>query len=99
MDNRWPLPCIYPPRKPIARDDMKTANNNLSRSSKLILTILVLLSIAARAQEVVTRQIVVSIPDRKLAVIENGEIVKVYPVAVGAEDSPSPAGSFVIVNR
>ena len=78
---------------------MKMTNNNLSRTGKLILTLLVLLSIGARAQEVVTRQIVVSIPDRKLAVIENGEVVKVYPVAVGAEDSPSPAGSFVIVNR
>jgi lipoprotein-anchoring transpeptidase ErfK/SrfK len=78
---------------------MQTANNKLSRSSKLILTILVLLSIAARAQETVARQIVVSIPDRKLAIIENGEVVKVYPVAVGADNSPSPTGSFVIVNR
>ena len=78
---------------------MQTANNKLSRTSKLILSVLVLLSICARAQETVTRQIVVSIPDRKLAIIENGEVVKVYPVAVGADNSPSPTGSFVIVNR
>ena len=78
---------------------MTTHDNNLSRTSKLILILLVLLSIGARAQEVVARQIVVSIPDRKLAVIENGEIVKVYSVAVGADESPSPTGSFMIVNR
>ena len=46
-----------------------------------------------------TRRIVVSIPDRKLALIENDRIVRVYPVAVGAAVSPSPVGTFTIVNR
>ena len=46
-----------------------------------------------------TRRIVVSIPDRKLALIENDRIVRVYAVAVGAEVSPSPVGTFTIVNR
>ena len=46
-----------------------------------------------------TRRIVVSIPDRKLALIENDRIVSVYPVAVGAQVSPSPVGTFSIVNR
>jgi len=45
------------------------------------------------------RRIVVSIPDRKLALLENGRVVKIYPVAVGAEASPSPAGEFKIVHR
>ena len=45
------------------------------------------------------RRIVVSIPDRKLALIENDQIVVVYPVAVGAAASPSPVGTFTIVNR
>jgi lipoprotein-anchoring transpeptidase ErfK/SrfK len=45
------------------------------------------------------RRIVVSIPDHKLALIENGEIVRIYPVAVGAPVSPSPVGTFSIVNR
>ena len=40
------------------------------------------------------RRIVVSIPDRKLALLENGRVVKIYPVAVGTEVSPSPAGEF-----
>jgi lipoprotein-anchoring transpeptidase ErfK/SrfK len=45
------------------------------------------------------RRIVVSIPDRKLALIEDDQIVSVYPVAVGASVSPSPAGTFSIVAR
>jgi lipoprotein-anchoring transpeptidase ErfK/SrfK len=45
------------------------------------------------------RRLVVSIPDRKLALIENDEIVTVFVVAVGAAASPSPTGTFMIVNR
>ena len=48
---------------------------------------------------VMTRRVVVSIPDRKLAVIENNEVVQVFPVAVGAQATPSPVGTFTIVNR
>ena len=46
-----------------------------------------------------TRRVIVSIPDRKLALVENGRIVSVYPVAVGAPISPSPVGIFSIINR
>ena len=45
------------------------------------------------------RKIVVSIPHRKLAVFEDGKVHKIYPVAVGAENSTSPTGSFVIKTR
>lgn len=45
------------------------------------------------------RQVIVSIPDRKLAVIENGTVIRVFPVAVGAAVRPSPTGAFLIVNR
>ncbi|MBZ5542917.1 MAG: L,D-transpeptidase [Acidobacteriia bacterium] len=45
------------------------------------------------------RRIVVSIPDRELALIEDGRVLKVYPVAVGTRGTPSPAGQFKIVNR
>src|SRR5262245_45116632 len=45
------------------------------------------------------RRLVVSIPDRKLALIENDELVQVYQVAVGASTSPSPVGTFTIVTR
>lgn len=50
----------------------------------------------ALAQE---RVIVVSIPDRKLALLENGRVVKTYPTAVGAAATPTPAGKFQIVNK
>ena len=64
------------------------------------LLILFLLALPVLAQQPSTqREIVVSIPDRKLALIENGEVLRVYPVAVGASVSPSPTGEFTIVNR
>ena len=46
-----------------------------------------------------SRKIVVSIPDRKLAVIENGRVRKIFHTAVGAPKSPSPVGSYTIVVR
>lgn len=45
------------------------------------------------------RQIVISIADRQLAVIESGQVIRTYPIAVGARGTPSPDGDFVIVNR
>jgi hypothetical protein len=66
--------------------------------------LLVVLASAAQAQQVEsqpkhTRVLVVSIPDRKLALLEDGVVVKVYPVAVGADVSPSPEVDFQIINR
>jgi lipoprotein-anchoring transpeptidase ErfK/SrfK len=46
-----------------------------------------------------TREIVVSLEDRKLALIENGKVLKVYPVAVGKPSTPSPIGTFTIERR
>ncbi len=45
------------------------------------------------------RKIIVSIADRKLALMENDRLVKSYPVAVGTPGAPSPAGEFKIANR
>jgi lipoprotein-anchoring transpeptidase ErfK/SrfK len=39
---------------------------------------------------------VVSIPERKLVLMEDGAVKKVYPVAVGKASTPSPAGRFTI---
>jgi lipoprotein-anchoring transpeptidase ErfK/SrfK len=47
----------------------------------------------------VRRVVLVSIADRRLAVIENGNVLAYFPVAVGAAVSPSPTGEFEIVNR
>jgi lipoprotein-anchoring transpeptidase ErfK/SrfK len=45
------------------------------------------------------RWVLVSIPDRKLALVENGRVVRIYRVAVGKTSTPSPVGEFKIVNR
>jgi lipoprotein-anchoring transpeptidase ErfK/SrfK len=44
------------------------------------------------------RRILVSIPDRKLAVIEHRKVARIFRVAVGAPVSPTPTGTFEIVN-
>jgi len=62
--------------------------------------ILLMATAEALAQEKQTRpvkRIVVSIPDRKLAVMQDGKVIKIYSTAVGAPHSPSPTGSFKIV--
>lgn len=46
-----------------------------------------------------SRLVVVSIPDRKLAVVEGEVVTATFPVAVGAATTPSPTGEFLIVNR
>jgi lipoprotein-anchoring transpeptidase ErfK/SrfK len=45
------------------------------------------------------RVIVVSLQDRKLALLANGQVEKVYPVAVGKPSTPSPVGTFTIERR
>lgn len=43
--------------------------------------------------------ILISIPDRRLAVIEGGKLTRTFAVAVGKESSPTPLGDFTIVSR
>jgi lipoprotein-anchoring transpeptidase ErfK/SrfK len=45
------------------------------------------------------RIVLVSLVDRKLAVIDNGVVLATFQVAVGAKVSPSPTGEFTIVSR
>jgi lipoprotein-anchoring transpeptidase ErfK/SrfK len=45
------------------------------------------------------RVIVVSLEDRKLAVVEDGQVKRVYTVAVGKPSTPSPVGTFSIERR
>ncbi|HEX3893499.1 MAG TPA: L,D-transpeptidase [Terracidiphilus sp.] len=45
------------------------------------------------------RLIVVSLEDRKLALLEDGQVKKVYPVSVGKASTPSPSGTFTIERR
>lgn len=52
-----------------------------------------------RQEDAPRHVLVISIPDRKLAVLEEGRVLKVYSVAVGAPGSPTPTGTWKIVNK
>jgi lipoprotein-anchoring transpeptidase ErfK/SrfK len=74
--------------------------------NRLVLAVVAGLATGAAAQTVgsaktprARRQVLVSIPDRKLAVLENGAVLRTFAVSVGAASSPSPTGRFQIVNR
>jgi L,D-transpeptidase ErfK/SrfK len=65
-------------------------------------SVMMMAAAEALAQEdkaVPRRRIVVSITDRKLVLIEDGRVVKIYQTAVGAPKTPSPTGTFTIVQR
>ncbi len=72
------------------------------RKLTVFAAVALLAAVEALAQEKasgVPRRIVVSIPDRKLAVLEGDRVVKIFRTAVGASHSPSPRGAFRIVNQ
>jgi hypothetical protein len=70
----------------------------LSKLAMVAVAALVL-TVQAMAQEASTRRIVVSLEDRKLALVVDGQVQKVYTVAVGKPSTPSPVGSFTIARR
>ena len=45
------------------------------------------------------RLVIISIPDRKLVIMEKGAVIQVFSIAVGASVSPSPVGTFTIASR
>jgi L,D-transpeptidase ErfK/SrfK len=70
-------------------------------NSLTVLAVVAGISSHAAAQESAApaRTIVVSLEDRKLALIEDGQVRKIYTVAVGKPSTPSPEGSFTIQRR
>ena len=71
-----------------------------------ILAVAVVLAVRSMGQtaervstERAVRTVMVSIPDRELAVIADGNVIAKFPVAVGAAASPSPTGEFRITSR
>jgi lipoprotein-anchoring transpeptidase ErfK/SrfK len=83
-------------------------NQNQSRLAAMMATIFLAAaealaqdqqSAAAEECEESKRRIVISLADRKLAVVEDGRVVRIYPTAVGADATPSPTGVFKIANR
>ncbi len=84
---------------------MRLNNRKLTAIQVLALT---LLALATRSSAQVAspsaglrakRTVVVSVLDRKLAVLEDGDVIATFPVAVGADTSPSPTGEFQVVSR
>jgi hypothetical protein len=83
--------------------------------SKLVMVALVIVVLAAQALAQGTmepdlqqqafvagaarRAIVVSLEDHKLALVEGGQVKKIYTVAVGKPSTPSPVGTFTIERR
>lgn len=65
----------------------------------MVLVAALVLAVRAMAQEAPKRLIVVSLEDRKLALVEDGQVKKVYSVAVGKPSTPSPVGTFTIARR
>lgn len=51
------------------------------------------------AQLQAERRLVVSIPERRMALIVDGQVKKVYEVAVGKAKTPSPVGTFKVATR
>ena len=82
----------------LAAANLKRTSNKILQSA-LIALVLALSATAVYAQNLPARRVVVSIPDRKLALIEENRVVKIYDVAVGAPASPSPSGEFQITER
>jgi L,D-transpeptidase ErfK/SrfK len=76
-----------------------TSTRHQIEQTKLILAIIFMLSFPAYAQVDDKRLLLVSIPDHQLALIEDGQVKEIYPVAVGKQSTPSPTGSFHIVVR
>jgi len=70
------------------------ASTALSQQQQETLPLALPMPVTARS-----RQIVISIADRQLAVLDNGQLLKIYPIAVGTRSTPSPDGDFVIINH
>jgi lipoprotein-anchoring transpeptidase ErfK/SrfK len=80
---------------------MRKVDDQFKRFAALI-SVMVMATAEALAQESaprVARRIVVSIPDRKLAVVEGDRVLRVFNTAVGAAKSPSPTGNYQIVSH
>ena len=81
----------------------KSAENQAGRFITVFFLLLVLAVRESQAQTESAepaaehhRKVVVSVPHRKLALVEDGKVKKVFPVAVGAEKTPSPTGRFEV---
>jgi lipoprotein-anchoring transpeptidase ErfK/SrfK len=61
--------------------------------------ILVAAATEMAAETAPTRRLVVNIPARKIALVQDGKVLKVYAIAVGKKSTPSPTGIFHIASH
>jgi lipoprotein-anchoring transpeptidase ErfK/SrfK len=89
-------------------ENRSKAQNNRAVWLVLVIVLAALVSVHGQQTEAATeafrnprprRRVLVSLPDRQLAVLDNGKLICTFPVSVGAPNSPSPVGEFQIVNR
>lgn len=72
------------------------------RVMMFLLLLVFMLSSAAFAQfndELASPSIIINLPSRTLELFSNNNLVKVYPIAIGKPSTPSPLGSFQIINK
>jgi lipoprotein-anchoring transpeptidase ErfK/SrfK len=46
-----------------------------------------------------TRRLIVNLAARKIVLVEDGKVIKMYPVAVGKHTTPTPTGAFHIASH
>jgi len=85
---------------------MERANGKTTTKRAVLAMLVISLALPSSAQsaqllktDLARRVALVSIPDRKLAVLEGDDVIATFPIAVGAAVSPSPTGEFQIVSR
>ena|ERR1700722_20405597 len=61
--------------------------------------ILIAASTEVFAESAPSRRLIVNIAARKIVLVEDGKVVKMYPVSVGKRSTPSPSGSFHIASH
>ena len=64
-------------------------------SAGLALLTLGLIPVPAKAEKAIE----ISLKDRYLTLFDNGKVVERFPVAIGAPESPTPAGSYAITRK
>jgi lipoprotein-anchoring transpeptidase ErfK/SrfK len=82
---------------------MKSVN---VKSTTKLMAVLAIAAFDVRAEEPARtanlperQRIVISIPNRKLVLLEGERVLRIYDVAVGKSSTPTPQGKFAIINR
>ena len=69
----------------------------MKRAQHLVMLI-VAVSFRLNAEGTV-RRIVISLSDRKLMLLDDERVVKIYDTAIGKPSTPTPQGEFEVINR